>query len=791
MPPSWPTRSRSVPSCKIANGGGVASEVEGASVQSATGQSGVTYTADGRPLYESSSDTIYIYNALQTAVARQDDAADQPVLTGDGDAETFGTGQPIYADGSDEPLTYSPEHTYVYVDGWDEGLEDAGENNNAQLMAEESADTPAAQEEPVAEKNDEGEKNEQIEKDDDPAADSTMTAETGSSDAGESTAAQDAATIEGAEVLSDGEDGTTGKVLLADLDAVPNGIDGRDYEGQISITINNTTYILIGNEQQLRAIGTGAQAHGRVYHYYGGLIPDLEMCYPGDADLGPNEKLNGAKYTDLGTEAGRYYCGQGSDGKYNYDVTANPDLYYTADANYIIFRDIDLSTQVAGEPESGLWTPMMFTGIMLGANSTGMASGELKKLVASSMTVTDAADAPTISNITVSQTGKLDSRAFSGVGFFGTISSGLNLDDIGKTAGKTVVSNLRLDTVSVANSSTETEETQTLISGLTDVLGTLLNGIVGGLIGGLLDTILGILGGILGAIIPGLDGLTDALQKLLTDTDTGLLGNLGNALEEILDLRKDDPTTFATGAFAGRIIGDVNVNNCTVVNAKVENAPGASAADSSVYVGMTGGFVGYMEGVTEYDGLSEGLGIVVSGLQTLLNIIPGVGLGDLLELIVGEGKLISLDKLIPTGYYNPVISGCSVSLDDDSIGTADTSYAGGFAGVQIGAIVENSSVEAMRPLTITAERYAGGFAGLMRDAEMDGLLNNLGAKVIEVGQPQSAAVSVNVAAPALTVTANDHAGGFTGALAASYIVASEVNVTGALDVSSTAAEAAP
>lgn len=779
--------------------GGVASEVEGASVQSATGQSGVTYTADGRPLYESSSDTIYIYNALQTAAARQNDAADQPVLTGDGDAETFGTGQPIYADGSDEPLTYSPEHTYIYVDGWDEGLEDAGENSNAQLMAEESADTPAAQEEPVSEKNDEGEKNEQVEKDeqsekdDVPAADSTMTAETGSSDADESTAAQDAATIEGAEVLSDGGDGETGKVLLADSDAVSNGIDGRDYEGQISITINNTTYILIGNEQQLRAIGTGAQAHGRVYHFLGGhLTPfDIEMCYPGDADLGPNEKINGAKYTDLGTEAGRYYCGQGADGDYEIDVTANPDLYYTADANYIIFRDINLSTRVAGEPGDGSWTPLMFSGRMFGADGSGQAQGYLGNLLSSLKADSTSVDAsmvtaPTISNVMVNQTGKMDSRTHSGIGFFGTISSAVDTLDIGRSAGTAAVSNISLDHVSVANASTETESTDTLISGLTDVLSNLLGGVLSGL-SGTLSGLLELLDILLGWI-PGVGDLLSTILDGLNDVQVGVLGGLGDVLTGILDLRKDDPTTFATGAFAGRIVGDVDVNHCMVTDAQVENA--ASGGDGSAYVGMTGGFVGYIEGQTKYDGLSNLLGATVDSLQALLNIIPGIGLGDLLELLKDKG-IISLDKLIPTGYYNPVISDCSVSLDDDSIGTANTSCAGGFAGVQIGAIVENSSVEAMQPLTITAERYAGGFAGLMRDAEMDGLLNNLGAKVIEVGQPQSAAIGATVVAPALTVTANDHAGGFTGALAASYIVASEVNVTSTLDVSATATEAAP
>ena len=92
------------------------------------------------------------------------------------------------------------------------------------------------------------------------------------SEDGQTTAAEDAATIEGAEVLSDGGDGS-GKVLLADADA----IDGRDYSGQVTKTIGDTTYILIGNEQQLRAIGSGKPVVGgpvyriaQEYHVGGG-----------------------------------------------------------------------------------------------------------------------------------------------------------------------------------------------------------------------------------------------------------------------------------------------------------------------------------------------------------------------------------------------------------------------------------------------------------------------------------------------------------------------------------------
>ena len=748
------------------------SPVPGVESSSPYADDGGTYTADGRPLYESASDTIYIYNALQTAVSRQEDAADQPVLTGDGDAETFGTGQPIYAEGSDEPLTYSPEHTYVYVGG------------TGNTSASDSGDAEPSGEQNSADKNDQAEKNEQAEKNDEADKNVDQETEQDEKDTEETTAAEDAAAIEGAEVLSNGEDGDTGKVLLADEDAVSNGIDGRDYKGQVSMEINGTTYILIGNEQQLRAIGSGVQAHGAVYEYR--ILSGPKQCYAGDADLSPDQELYGQKYND--EPFGSKYHGQDAQGNPSEEVTANPDLYYTADANYLIFRDIDLSTATAGEPTDGTWTPLMFTGTMLGANTEGRERGYLAQYqndLFPTATSVDTAQAvrPTISHVDVNQSGRLDSRAFSGIGFFGTISSGVNLDDLGVSPGQTTVANLKLSVVSVRNSSVETEETETLISELTEVLGGLLDGVVGGLIGGLLDDILGILGGILGALIPGSGALTEALQKLLTDTDTGILGNLGDALRSILNLRKSDPTTFATGAFAGRIVGDVAVLDCVVEGASVENAAAPSGAVDASFIGMTGGFVGYAEGVTKYDGLSEGLNIGVDGLQTLLNIIPGVGLGDLIELL--KGNAISLNKLIPKGYYNPVIARCSVGLADDAIGTLETDYAGGFVGLQIGTVIEDSHVTAAQDLAVSARRFAGGFAGLMRDAEMEGLLYNLGADLIRVGQPQSVAVGSTVSPLSLTVEAADHAGGFAGAMAASYVVDSNVAVKSALDVRAT------
>lgn len=341
---------------------GVSSQVTDGTVQVATSDdSNITYTADGQPLYDSASDTIYIYNALQTAVSRQDDAADQPVLTGDGDAETFGTGQPVYAEGSDEPLTYSPEHTYIYVDGWDEGLEDDTDEEQIapQSVEEESVeksegDSDEGQPEKPAGDEEKGDGGEQ---ETDAASTSTQSVddETATDDQLTTTAEEDAATIEGAEVLSNGEDGTTGKVLLADADAVSNGIDGRDYEGQISVTINNTTYILIGNEQQLRAIGTGKEAVGPVWMRTNIVFwSEWELEYPGDADIAEQTELLGEHPSD-GMHDGllRDYCGVDGEGNRNEDADTSTGLYYTADANYIIFRDINLSTQVAGEPDDG------------------------------------------------------------------------------------------------------------------------------------------------------------------------------------------------------------------------------------------------------------------------------------------------------------------------------------------------------------------------------------------------------------------------------------------------------
>ena len=63
--------------------------------------------------------------------------------------------------------------------------------------------------------------------------------------------------------------GKDGKQILlyggdADLTKVQNGRDGRDFPRQVVKRIAGKAGILIGNEEQLRAIGTGADVNGAV-----------------------------------------------------------------------------------------------------------------------------------------------------------------------------------------------------------------------------------------------------------------------------------------------------------------------------------------------------------------------------------------------------------------------------------------------------------------------------------------------------------------------------------------------
>lgn len=582
------------------------------------------------------------------------------------------------------------------------------------------------------------------------------------SDNGASSAEQDAAQIEGAEVLQQGDGDTAGNVLVADRDAV-DALGGRDFVGQSTAAINGITYILIGNEQQLRAIGSGKKVvSGQVWsieqHWVkdgliGGHWEDTEdtdqLVYAGDSDLAIDDTLHdgtfkedeGGIFDDTRT---KFYTID-ADGRNDDVKTVETGLKYTIDANYLIFRDIDLSTNAA-DPANTDWTPLMFSSTMLGAKSdTPDAAGSLWSCIGAdgnSITDVTTVDNPVISNVNVVQSdAKLDVSKCTGIGFFGTISNKIDEQDPFAVPTKATVSNITLEKVSVENHATEVRVDQSLISGLL--------GVLGDVVGGLLSTLLQIL----------------TLGRL----------SLNGLIENLLNVRAADPSSLATGAFAGRVVGDVEVSGCEVHEASV-----SSVAQ------MNGGFVGYAQGDTVYSILSKTLDDIVKLLTNILNIIPGLGLGDLITLLL-DSNIIKAGELLPVDYLNPVISHCAVHnfAAGETIGSANNDYAGGFAGVMVGAIAQDCSVESANPYQVTARLYAGGFAGLMRNDVMKGALSEVGVELVRVAQPQSAAAGC-VVRSGVTVTAASYAGGFAGAMANSYAV--DAAVEGTVNVSATGHE---
>ena len=184
------------------------------------------------------------------------------------------------------------------------------------------------------------------------------------------------------------------------MQGAATALGGRDFEGQVTKEINGKTYILIGNEQQLRAIGSGKKVIGRInkvtqtcmqqgalnYQWVDGT-PSSE--YAGDADLSDSDILRDTDASDhdspllactalsVNRTRTKYY-GVGADGTQTDYSAANTGLTYSADENYLIFRDIDLSKNAA-DTNNTEWTPLMFSGTMLGAvsNSCGRLSAPM------------------------------------------------------------------------------------------------------------------------------------------------------------------------------------------------------------------------------------------------------------------------------------------------------------------------------------------------------------------------------------------------------------------------------
>lgn len=569
-------------------------------------------------------------------------------------------------------------------------------------------------------------------------------------------AEQDASAIEGAEVLQQGDGEKSGNVLLADRAAI-DALGGRDFAGQVVKEIGGRKYILIGNEQQLRAIGSGKKAYTAVYqavhHALKGWEVDKDkdgnpiMLYGGDADLlasqngkkdytlGEIDKANGDTLDPVGQCGVNQTTGEIDP---NMDIE-DSGVSYAADANYIIFRDIDLA--------GAAWRPLMFSGTMLGATAEApQVEGSLWQRFDASLPGVPAvspAGRPVISNVEIVQKGELSIAEQSGVGFFGTLSSNYHNESIFERPDRTTVRNIVLDRVKVDNGFTGVHVDETLVSALVGALGKLL--------GGLLDIILGPVLALLG------------------------LPNLGKLVSNLLDIRAADPTSLATGAFAGRVVGDVEVSDCEAQNVSIASING--------YVG---GFVGYVQGETIYDAISGLLNGLVKLLSGILNVVPGVGLGDVITLLL-DSNIIDAKSLIPVDYLNPVLDGCAVRdfTRGETIGATDKDYAGGFAGSLTGGIAQGCTVSSVNPYTVRGRLYVGGFAGLMRNDIMKGALKEVGIELVRVAQPQSATFGCNLSA-GVTVEAASYAGGFAGAMANSYAV--DTTMAGAMSVRATGHE---
>lgn len=258
---------------------------------------------------------------------------------------------------------------------------------------------------------------------------------------------------------------------------------------------------------------------------------------------------------------------------------------------------------------------------------------------------------------------------------------------------------------------------------------------------------------------------TNSIKK-----DFSLLGVVLTGVLKVLGLSsglEKDPKSFSTGAFAGVVKGNVQILDC-----HVEGLSGVSNANS-----WTGGFVGYISGITKYEALSGVLKGVTDALSTLLNLIPVLGLGDLITTLL-NGGVLSVGNLIPIGYVNPVFSNCSVSGSNTISGQ---NYTGGFAGETIGAVMTGCSVNGTE--SVNGTDYSGGFIGRASNAVVAGALDHLGIQIADfpvntVMLGCSINGSANVSATGSSGKESGYAGGFIGEMRNSYAVDCSISSLG-------------
>ncbi|MBQ3356255.1 MAG: hypothetical protein IJG45_03990 [Oscillospiraceae bacterium] len=596
--------------------------------------------------------------------------------------------------------------------------------------------------------------------------------------------------------------------------ANPSAYEGRTSAGQVYLSVDGTDFVLIGTKQQLQALdyyptrltGNNADAltEAQRYDVMGPVwkvelmrertsadwqVQSAELVYPGDADLTADVVINTngdtkdfSGYTLYGVNKGIYGPDAGADAgkklgdnvenhslvigrpdyetryvggtleQYDLNVTSYSYGKYSPRNNYVVFRDISLSGVA--------WEPLMFYGLMYGILGSALESPATLESAVRTMRASedylDYADTllqPTISDVTVNTAaGNLDADKYVGVGFFASITSARPGTDSGLEHVKAEVRNLKLDTVRVTNNYTGIAIDQTVVNWLTSNLGS------------------------------GVGLLLDGLLRLLT----GKSGtDFANSVSDLLTARAKDPTNLATGGFVGRVYALALVENCDVANVQVQGA--------GSYVG---GFVGYSAGETQYDFVSNTAGALLNLLTTILNIIPGLGLGDLISIV---RNVLPLNTLVPVDYLNPHIEDCDLTGLTGNIGpaaqtwsfngdTVDAECNGGFIGAKIATVMINCGVHDSA-FTVNAKNYGGGFAGLARDAVIQELLTDLGVN-LGVMQSilknlmesnidlQSVQVRCVITGSDVSVRGENYLGGFNGAMANAYCVNNEMQCAG-------------
>lgn len=701
----------------------------------------------GNTVYDAVTDTIYVYNRYQLELMKGESSDSEPVMSEDYIAEKVGMGQVFtLEDGS--YLTYSKTHNYVLASSF-------------------TTETP--------------------------------------------------------ELLANkaGTEETTQDITSA----YPSDYEGRNYFGQVVKKIGDKNYILIGNETQLRAIGTDTDVTEPIWRVYetrekkSGLLGGYtdwkpaadtaeyktELYYPGDADIVKfNDTYNWSgkelygnkkgdhKLGDTDEQDGGALLGTGATKRYHYvssTIQESADMTVTATestASASEAASVEADAAVKDSNSIDMTPPDSEEAAETGSNDETFTSGEdesdfsddanLESItVDANKTYVLTYDTSKSSNTNIAGTGYKYSKDANYIIFRdielskeGTNSNGEDddwdpIDNYqgnmegrkGMVEGQSItISHINISQATSVDQDKQAEYGIGFFRNLTTPYSTSLT------ISQNPITVKNIT----------LSDVTVSTTTTKVKQNISLIGGVLKLLLGNLSGLKPDPQSLATGGFAGVVKGNIQIENCNV-----ENLHGVSNAND-----RTGGFAGYVSGMTQYDLISNGLGGLVTTLTKILNLIPLLGAGDLLTLLL-NGGLLSVKNLIPIGYVNPSIQNCSVSGDTSVTGQKST---GGFAGEAIGAVMKNCSVGGST--TVSGNDCSGGFVGRSANAVVVGALSSLGIELMGNFPVNTVMLNcridgaVNVSAQGTSSKESGYAGGFIGEMRNSYAVDCSISSLGAV-----------